>query len=64
MTTKKVNRPHYHVWAEARTGRMLYRLARAFHTRQAARQWAKRWYPDRPCTVRECFKPECAPKLD
>ena len=60
----KPNRPHCHVWAEARTGRILYRLARPFWSRQAAGQWARRHYPDRETTIMKCERPECAPKLD
>lgn len=58
------NRPHYHVWLEARTGRMIYRLARGFFTRQAARQWALRHRPDRKPIVRPCEDGKCRPRLD
>ena len=35
------NRPHFHVWLQAKTGRMFYKC-RPFHTRQTAREWAMR----------------------
>lgn len=63
----KANRPHFHVWLEARGGRMRYRLARPFHTRQAAAQWAKRRYagePWRKPMVLNCWEEKCAPKLN
>ena len=68
MTMPKTNRPHFHLWAKARQpdgkpGRMLYRLARSFHTRQAARQWGKRHYAARETTVLQCSDPRCGPKL-
>ena len=59
----KPNKPHFHVWIQHRDGRMIYRLARPFHTRQAARQWARRWRPEAECMVFQCERPECAPKL-
>jgi len=60
-----VNRPHYHVWYMAATGRAFFRLARGFHTRQAARQFAVRRQPDpKRRMVLECTNPACAPKLD
>ncbi len=64
MSNAMQNRPHFHVWLEARTGRMIYRLARGFHTRQAARQWAKRHRPDRQTMVLQCTKQACRPRLD
>ena len=60
----KANRPHFHAWAKARTGRMIYRLARPFHTKQAARQWAKRHYPDRKTMILQCDGEDCRPKVD
>ena len=58
------NRPHFHVWIRARTGKMFYQLAKGYHTSQAARQWAKRNYPDQERLVLKCEDPECRPKLD
>ena len=58
------NRPHFHPWLEARTGRMIYRLSRGFWTRQAARQWAKRHRPDRPAVIRQCERPEAGLGVD
>ena len=60
-----VNRPHYHVWNLASTGRAFFRLTRGFHTRQAARQYAKRRQSDSSqFMVLECRNPGCRPKLD
>ena len=61
-----VNRPHYHVWLKARTGRIFYRLARGFHTtRQAASQWGKRRQPvAEKRMVLKCTAEKCRPKLD
>ncbi|MCY3981068.1 MAG: hypothetical protein OXF51_04715 [Alphaproteobacteria bacterium] len=67
MEIHKTNRPHFHVWAESRNGRMLYKVRRAFHTPQAARKWGNRHYRDRlgkDFMIRACERPECAPKLD
>ena len=60
-----LNRPHYHVWLKARTGRIFYCLARGFQTRQAASQWGKRRQPDtdKRMTLR-CTNEKCRPKLD
>ena len=60
------NRPHFHIWQEARTGRIFYRLARPFHTRQAANQYGKRRNPDDPekFMVRQCNSEKCKPKID
>ena len=58
------NRPHFHVWIDHRSGRMAYRLARPFHTRQAAATWAKRHRPGEKVIVRKCERPECRPRLD
>ena len=63
----KPNRPHFHVWPKARGGRIRYCLARGFHTRQAAHQWAGRRYsdePDRNPKIEQCTEAKCAPKLD
>ncbi len=43
---------------------MFYQLAKGYHTSQAARQWAKRNYPDQEQIVLKCEDPECRPKLD
>ena len=59
----KANRPHYHVWIFHRTGRMSWRLARGFHTKQAANQWAGRNRAGEERMVRACTNPRCAPKL-
>ena len=67
MTTRKTNRPHHHCWALARGGRMFYRVARSFSTKQACSQWAKRNYGEKlekEFMVRQCENPDCAPKLD
>ena len=58
------NRPHFHVWAKARTGRIFYLIARGFHTSQAGRQWAKRNHADRETMVLKCDKEACRPPLD
>jgi hypothetical protein len=58
------NRPHFHLWKPAATGRALFRLARGFHSRQAASQYAKRHYPEHRCMVLACERPECRPALD
>ena len=59
------NRPHFHVWLQAKTGRIFYKLARPYHTRQAARQAGMRRQHD-PARrmVMQCADPKCAPKLD
>ncbi|MCY4121861.1 MAG: hypothetical protein OXG72_13175 [Acidobacteria bacterium] len=58
------NRPHYHAWLMASTGRMFYKC-RAFHTRQVASMWAKRRQPDpERRMVIACTLPECRPALD
>ena len=44
---------------------MWYPLKRAWHTRQAAFQWARRNYgKEKGVIVRQCEKTECAPDLD
>jgi len=60
----KSNRPHFHVWIQARTGTMFYRLARGFDHAQTAKRWAKRNYPGQPSLVLQCHKRRCAPPLD
>ena len=61
---ERPNRPHYHAWLMAATGRIFYK-ARAFHTRQAATQWAARRQPDpERRTVLRCWQPHCAPRLE
>lgn len=63
----KPNRPHFHVWLTARGGRIRYRLARGFWTKQAAHQWAARRYKNEPWRtpkVEQCTEAKCAPKLD
>ena len=58
-----MNRPHYHPWLLASTGRIYYRC-RPFFTRQAARQWAmRRRVNPREALVLQCEESECAPKL-
>lgn len=64
----KTNRPHYHVWIFAdpggfRPAQMAYRLARAFHTRQAAQQWAKRDGRGNGFQVLKCHHFRCRPRL-
>ena len=58
------NRPHFHVWRLAKTGRIFYQVARGFHTGQAARQWASRYEnaPDR-YMLRQCLDETCTPQL-
>ncbi|MDE0205996.1 MAG: hypothetical protein OXP66_08210 [Candidatus Tectomicrobia bacterium] len=60
----KPNRPHFHVWIRHRDGRMQYRLARGFWSKQAARQWAQRNRPDDQIRVEACENERCAPRLD
>ncbi len=51
------NREHFHVWATSAGddgNSMLYRLARGFGSRTAAKRWAARWYPDRETMVLQC----------
>ena len=64
--TVQTNRPHYHVWIFATSRdapRMAYRLARAFHTRQAAQQWAKRDGRGNGFQVLKCHHFRCRPRL-
>ena len=58
------NRPHFHVWIKARSGTIFYKLAKGYHTSQAARQWAKRNYPGQEQLVLKCEEPKCRPPLD
>ena len=63
----KANRPHFHVWVQARSGTAYFWLAKGYHTRQAAGQWARRRYkgePWRKPMVLQCEEEKCAPKLD
>ena len=57
---------HFHVWVQARTdpARMQYRLAKAFNTPQAARQWAKRNYSEREVVIQQCDDPRCVAKKE
>ena len=49
----------------AKTGRIFYRLARGFHTRQAVRQWAMHREPDADrFTIRQCTNEKCRARLD
>ena len=59
------NRPHFHVWRMAKTGKIFYKLAKPHFTRQVAGKLARRLEPD-PARrmVIQCDCPECAPKLD
>ncbi|MCY4121308.1 MAG: hypothetical protein OXG72_10365 [Acidobacteria bacterium] len=59
------NRPHYHLWLMAATGRIFYRVGRSFHTRQAARQYGMRRQsaPERRIVL-QCWNEECRPPLD
>ena len=60
----RLNRPHYHPWMMAATGRAMFR-GRGFHTRQAATQWAKRRQPDgEKRTVLACYDSRCQPPMD
>ena len=58
-----MNRPHYHAWMLAPTGRIYYFVKRGFHTRQAARQWAQRRKPKDEFMVRQCECEKCRPPL-
>ncbi len=61
----KPNRPHFHVWFQAKTGRIFWKAARSFVTRQAAGQWAQRREDD-PVKrmVLQCELDHCKPKLE
>ena len=61
---RETNKEHYHCWIVHRDGRMIYRLARGFHTRQAADQWAKRHRGKDERLIRRCWRAKCAPQLD
>ena len=57
------NRPHFHVWLQAKTGRMFYKC-RPFHTRQTAREWAmRRQAESEKRLVLKCELDACRPKL-
>lgn len=58
------NRPHFHAWFLASTGRIWYWNKRGFFTRQAARQWAARRRPKGQHMVLQCHNPACAPMLE
>lgn len=59
------NRPHYHPWLMAATGRIFYRVTRGFFTRQAAHKYAARRQPDPDKRiVLKCWEEKCAPRLD
>lgn len=63
--TAGANRPHFHVRIRAQAKRpMWYAWRIAFHTRQAAQQYAARRLPKDRFEVYPCENPECAPKLD
>ena len=60
-----VNPPHYHIWLTSQTNAfMRYGWRRGFHTRQAARKYALHRLDADRFEVKECNRPECAPKLD
>ena len=60
-----LNRPHFHVWRFASTGRAIFRLVRGFRTRQAARQFAIRRGIERDAfMVLQCSRVTCRPPLD
>ena len=62
--TSRNNRPHFHIWRLARTGRIFYVLKRGFHTRQAARQWAQRREKDQSrYMILQCDSEKCCPPL-
>ena len=60
MVDVKANRPHFHVWRMATGDRAFFRLARGFHTRQAARQFAKRRDTPERLMVLQCERTACA----
>ena len=60
----RLNRPHYHPWLMASTGRIFYKC-RAFGTRQSAQRWAARKQPDKEKRiVQACYDPRCQPPID
>ena len=61
---RETNKEHFHCWIVHRDGRMIYRLARGFHTRQAADQWGKRHRSEDDRLIRRCWLEKCAPSLD
>ena len=60
----KANRPHYHVWLKAKTGRIWYKLARSFNSHQAAVQWGKRNKPESERMSLKCEDVRCRPPLN
>ena len=60
----KPNRAHYHIWIRHRDGKIQYRLAWPYWSKQAGRQWAKRNRPADQIKVEACEGERCAPKLD
>lgn len=59
------NRPHFHCWRRAATGRAFFILGRPHRTRSVANRWLARRVAD-PAhrLVLACWLPECAPQLD
>ena len=57
------NRPHYHPWHTAPTGRAMFKQ-RARHTRQAARQWSERRIGKGNFIVLACSDERCKPPLN
>ena len=64
MDELRTNRKHFHIWAEAKTGRAFFKLARGYDTRQTANNWAKRLKPDTQTMVLQCDKWKCQPPLE
>ena len=63
MTTP--NKAHYHIWLVSRSNPfMRYAWRRGFHTRQAARKYALARLEKDGFEIKECWRPECAPKLN
>ena len=42
MAQRQTNRPHYHIWKKARTGRIFYRIATPYTHRQSAQRAVKK----------------------
>ncbi|MCY3983273.1 MAG: hypothetical protein OXE85_05080 [Roseovarius sp.] len=64
MTERRANRPHYHIWKKARTGRIFYRIAAPCTHRQSAQRAVKKLgLPRDQVMVLECRDPKCAPKI-
>ena len=61
---RETNEPHFHLWVRHASGRMEWRLAWPYRSKQAARQWGQRNRPDQNIRVEECYLRKCAPKLD